>query len=229
MNYTKFYDFQIPRDIAEFVKTKEKQFIPMGINNKSDIDTLVNGQKEKINTLKLEKTQLDDQQVFDELVQEVQRRMDALNSEEIRKGASYVARAELFANPNPDYLGNGLLSVFQNTDMKTLSKIDEKYRPSLRAIEDAQSKKSLSELQLKGTKKTKMAKPKVEVIEVIEEGISDEKQATMLLIADLEEALEYMDSEEQSNTQSLIDDLLKLDDSKLNSLIISILKYLISS
>ena len=198
MSYNKFYDFQIPRDIAEFVKTKEKQFIPMGINNKSDIETLVNGQKEKINALKLEKTQLDDQQVFDELVQEVQRRMEELNSEEIRKGASYVARAELFANPNPDYLGNGLLSIFQNTDMETLSKIDERYRPSSRAIEEAQSK---------GTTKTKVAKPKVEVIEVVEEVVSDEKQATTLLIADLEEALEYMDSEEKANAQSLIDDL----------------------
>lgn len=192
MGYSKFYDFQIPRDIAEFVKTKEKQFIPMGINNKSDIETLMDAQTEKMNGLRLEKTQLDDQQVFDELVQEVERRMEELNSEEIRKGASYVARAELFANPNPDYLGNGLLSIFQNTDMETLSKIDERYRPSLRAIEEAQSK---------------VAKPKVEVIEVVEEVVSDEKKATMLLIADLEEALEYMDSEEKANAESLIDDL----------------------
>jgi hypothetical protein len=211
MNYNKFYDFQIPRDIAEFVKTKEKQFIPMGINNKSDIDTLVNGQKEKINTLKLEKTQLDDQQVFDELVQEVQRRMEALNSEEIRKGASYVARAELFGNPNPDYLGNAMLSIFQNADEEELRKIDIKFRPSERAIAYAKEQRTLEALKkgetLPKTKKPKATKTKVEVIEVIEEGVLDEKQATMLLIADLEEALEYMDSEEQTTTQGLIDDL----------------------
>ncbi len=211
MNYNKFYDFQIPRDIAEFVKTKEKQFIPMGINNKSDIDTLVNGQKEKINTLKLEKTQLDDQQVFDELVQEVVRRMDALNSEEIRKGASYVARAELFGNPNPDYLGNAMLSIFQNTDEEELRKIDIKFRPSERAIAYAKEQRILEALKkgetLPKTKKPKATKTKVEVVEVIEEGVSDEKQATILLIADLEEALEYMDSEEKANAKSLIADL----------------------
>jgi hypothetical protein len=211
MSYSKFYDFQIPRDIAEFVKTKEKQFIPMGINNKSDIDTLVNGQKEKINTLQLEKTQLDDQQVFDELVQEVTRTMDALNSEEIRKGASYVARAELFGNPNPDYLGNAMLSIFQNADEEELRKIDIKFRPSERAIAYSKEQRTLEGLKkgetLPKTKKPKATKTKVEVIEVIEEGVLDEKQATMLLIADLEEALEYMDSEEQTTTQGLIDDL----------------------
>jgi hypothetical protein len=104
-----------------------------------------------------------------------------------------------------------MLSIFQNTDEEELRKIDIKFRPSERAIAYSKEQRTLEALKkgetLPKTKKPKATKTKVEVIEVIEEGVSDEKQATMLLIADLEEALEYMDSEEQTNTQGLIDDL----------------------
>lgn len=192
MGYNQIYDFNIPKDLAEFRKTKEKQFIPMGINNKSDIDALVNGQKEKINSLKLEKTNLDDDQVFQELVQEVIRRMAELQSEEIRAGASYVTRANTFANGNSDYLGNAMLSIFQNTDQETLDKIDVRYRPSSRATEEA---------KLKGLTRAVVEQKQEEEI------VSEEKQKVMNRIADLEEAVEFLDEAEQVLVQSRIDDL----------------------
>jgi hypothetical protein len=117
----------------------------MGITKRVDLEELVNEQKTKINGFDVEKKNLDDKQVFEEIVQEVRRRQQELASEEIRAGSSYVARAVSFATPNPDYLGNELLSIFQNTDEEVLASIDVKYRPSERAIADARRKREMAE------------------------------------------------------------------------------------
>jgi hypothetical protein len=211
----KFYGFEFPRLVAEFRVTKEKQFEPNGITSRQDILNLIDEQKTKINGLHLEKNQLDDKQVFDELVQEVIRRQQELNSEEIRAGSSYMARAILFGKPNPDYIGNNMLSIFQNTDEETLKTIDVKFRPSERAIADARDRRIASSLTSKATtekttskRKSKVTAPieEVEVVEVVE---VDERLATENLINDLREAMEFEDDAEQVKTQQLIDDLVE--------------------
>jgi hypothetical protein len=213
-NGNRFYGFDIPRTIAEFRVTTEKQFVPNGINSLQDITNLIEEQKTKINGFELEKTQLDDSQVFDELVQEVVRRQAELNSEEIRAGSSYMARAELFGRANADYIGNNMLSIFQNTDEETLATIDVKYRPSERAIAEARERRIASSLTSGATtekttskRKSKVTAPieEVEVVEVVE---VDERLATENVITLLRDAMEYQDEEEQLQTQQVIDTLV---------------------
>ena len=210
----KFYGFEFPRLVAEFRVTKEKQFEPNGINSLQDVVNLIDEQKTKINGLHLEKTQLDDKQVFDELVQEVVRRQQELNSEEIRAGSSYMARAILFGKPNPDYIGNNMLSIFQNTDEETLKTIDVKFRPSERAIADARERRIASSLTSEATTEKKPSKRKakvtapIEEVEVVEVVAVDEKMATENVIEILRGAMEYQDDEEQSQTQEIIDILV---------------------
>jgi hypothetical protein len=217
-NYgVQFYDFNMPRVLAEFRVTAQKQFEPMGITSRQDIVNLIEEQKTKINGFELEKTQLDDTQVFEELVQEVIRTQQALNSEEIRAGSSYMARAELFGKENSDYIGNKMLSIFQNTDEETLKTIDSKFRPSDRAIAEARERRMATssmnkeevETKVKGKRgrkpTTKGVAPIVEVVDVA----VDEKLATENLINDLREAMEFEDDAEQVKTQQLIDDLVE--------------------
>ena len=213
-NGNRFYGFDIPRTIAEFRVTTEKQFVPNGINSLQDITNLIEEQKTKINGFELEKTQLDDSQVFDELVQEVIRRQAELNSEEIRAGSSYMARAELFGRANADYIGNDMLSIFQNTDEETLATIDFKFRPSERAIADARERRIASSLTSEATTEKKPSKRKakvtapIEEVEVVEVVAVDEKMATENVIEILRGAMEYQDDEEQSQTQEIIDILV---------------------
>jgi len=117
-NNNPFYRIEYPRKLAEFKIAEVKTLQPLGINSENDLDILMNTQKEKISSLKLEKEQLSDSQVFAELIEEVKRRQEALNTEEIRKGASFRGRAETFATPNPDYKGNDYLSLFANSNKK---------------------------------------------------------------------------------------------------------------
>ena len=110
--YRKFYSVDLPLTLAEFKTIEQKKMQPLGINTFQDVENLINAQKTKINTLSLESKNLDDEQVFEELVEEVVRRIEALNSEEIRLGSSISARVASFATPNSDYLGNEMLSLF---------------------------------------------------------------------------------------------------------------------
>jgi hypothetical protein len=116
--FTDMYSFEIPRNIADFNQMKEKKFAQLGINTRTDLNNLLTSQREVISGIDIEKNNLDDPQVIQEEIQEVQRRMDELNSEEIRAGSSFVARAKTFATCNPEYLGNELLSIYMNTPKK---------------------------------------------------------------------------------------------------------------
>jgi len=130
-----FYTTELPLIFAEFKRTEEKKIKPLGINNFQDVENLIIGQKEKINSLALEQKNLDDQQVFEELIQEVTRRQEELNSDEIRAGSSFKSRANLFANPNSDYLGNNMLSIFRNTDVQQLAEVQEKVQKQMQENE----------------------------------------------------------------------------------------------
>lgn len=221
---TRIYDFNIPRDLAEFQKTKEKQFIPLGINTNSDIQNMVDSQKEKINSIEIEKRFLDDSQVFQELVQEVERRQAELNSEEIRAGSSYLARAELFANPNPDYIGNNMLSIFQNTNEELLKQIDIKFRPSERAIENARrirEQLQLGEIEQKSKldktkKKSKIISEeplpttKVEPKEERKEEEVIVKRTSQEIIDELSALMEFESPKEKKKTKQIIAELKML-------------------
>jgi hypothetical protein len=88
----------------------------LGLNNISDIQNLISNQKNTINGISIEIQNLDSLEVIAEITQLVKKRQEELNSDEIRAGSSFKARAELFANPNPDYLGNDLLAMVEVKD-----------------------------------------------------------------------------------------------------------------
>ena len=74
-----FYSADLPLSLNEFRRAEEKKFTPMGINNYQDLENLITAQREKINSLALQQRQLDDPQVFEDLVQEVMRKINELN------------------------------------------------------------------------------------------------------------------------------------------------------
>ena len=157
----------------------------MGINSFQDIENLIEAQKTKMNTFTLMQQKLNDPQVVQERVQEVERKQQELNSEEIRKGSSFKSRAELFGKPNSDYMGNNLLSIYTNTDQEALQKVQESVEEQVKQVPTI-----------------------VEEQEVIVS--KNEKAETQALIADLEELLEFSEESEKVATQSLIDDLKEL-------------------
>ena len=176
----KFYDTEMPMTLSDFKKIEEKKLKPLGINNYQDIENLVLAQKTKINTIALEQRQLDDPQVFEELVQEVVRKQAELNSEEIRAGSSFKSRAISFATPNSDYLGNKMLSLFKNTEQEKVREIEEKeVKPVV--------KESIEEIiVIKSTQ---------ELIDELEDLLSfespSEQKKTKRIISELKEALEF--------------------------------------
>jgi hypothetical protein len=123
-----------------------------------------------------------------------------------------MARAELFGRANADYIGNDMLSIFQNTDEETLATIDVKFRPSERAIADARERRIASSLTSGATTEKKPSKRKAKVTAPIEEvevvEVVDEKTATENVIEILRGAMEYQDEEEQLQTQQVIDTLV---------------------
>jgi hypothetical protein len=190
------YSNGIVKDLAEFRVTQKQKFEPMGITSANDIQIKIDESKEKINSLKIEKQELDTQQVFDELVQETRRKQEELNAEEIRAGSSYLARVKNFAESNPDYLGNKMLDVFNNTPIEELKDIQKQYRPSDRAI-----KKALEDAG-------KFVPTEVEEVKEVEIVVDDTQSSDIeILIEDLKESLMFLDGDDLKNTESLIEDL----------------------
>lgn len=188
------YNTELPLTLADFKKVEEKKIKPLGINNYQDVENLIAEQKVKINTLSLEQRQLDDEQVFEELVQEVVRKQEELNSEEIRAGSSFKARATLFATPNSDYLGNEMLSIFVNSGDADMKKVQEQVEAQIEAkvaepiIEpQAIEAEQFEEITAKSTQELID-----ELIELLEfEESPREKKKTLKLIEDLKEALMF--------------------------------------
>jgi len=180
--YRKFYSTDMPMTLAEFKTIEEKKMKPLGINNFQDVENLINGQKTKINTLALEQRNLDDAQVFEELVQEVVRRIEALNSEEIRLGSSISARVASFANPNTDYLGNNMLSLFVAKDEEQEKEVKKKVA------------KQVEKLQAEV----------VEEVVVEETTDADLKEQTKEFIAQLKPALKFYKGAEKKEFKEYI-------------------------
>ena len=182
-NLKGMYEVDFPAKLKEFDLAVEKRLKPMGIETKNQLQELIDEKQVEINTLKLDQKNLDDGQYFDELVQEVVRRMEELNSEEVRAGSSFIARAESFAKANPDYKGNELLSIFRKdieTDKKSKTKkkevveevieIEESNETNIESInEEIQALESLLEIYEKDDKEYK------EVTELIN-GLKDLKE-----------------------------------------------------
>jgi len=182
-----FYSADLPLSLNEFRKAEEKKFIPMGINNYQDLENLITEQREKINSLALQQRQLDDPQVFEELVQEVMRKINELNSEEIRKGSSFKARSESFAKPNSDYLGNNLLSIFTNTDQARLENVQKAVEEKM---QEQETPIEIAEIQAEeiGSPTQRIID---ELLELSEFETAREKKKTMRIIEDLRELMEF--------------------------------------
>jgi hypothetical protein len=179
------YSANLPITLAEFKRAEEKKLNPMGINNYQDIQNLILGQKEKINTISLEQRELFDEQMFEEQIQEVIREQQRLNSEEIRKGTSFKARAISFATPNSDYLGNELLSIFKSNEKNQTQEVQQKVDAIIEA---------------------KLEEPIVEEPIEVEETIVQTK-STQEIIDGLEELIEFEEPEDRLITRRIIEDL----------------------
>jgi hypothetical protein len=182
-----FYSADLPLSLNEFRRAEEKKFIPMGINNYQDLENLITEQREKINSLALQQRQLDDPQVFEELVQEVMRKINELNSEEIRKGSSFKARSESFGKPNSDYLGNNLLSIFTNTDQARLENVQKAVEEKM---QEQETPIEIAEIQAEeiGSPTQRIID---ELLELSEFETPREKKKTMRIIEDLRELMEF--------------------------------------
>ena len=156
-------------------------------NNYQDLENLITEQREKINSLALQQRQLDDPQVFEELVQEVMRKINELNSEEIRSGSSFKARSESFGKPNSDYLGNNLLSIFTNTDQARLENVQK-------AVEEKMQEKE-TPIEIAEIQAEEIGSPTQriidELLELSEFETPREKKKTMRIIEDLRELMEF--------------------------------------
>jgi hypothetical protein len=119
--YSEIYDSQYAILLAEFKMAYERKMVPLGISTLTDINNLVTEQRTAINAIDVVINNLDNPQVMQEQVEEVKRRQAILNSDEIRAGSSFKARANLFANSNSDYLGNAMLGL-QNEPKKDKNK-----------------------------------------------------------------------------------------------------------
>ena len=198
--FQQFYTFDLPRSIADFEIVKEKKFKVLGIETKTDLDLLLSSQKEKINSIDIEKNNLSDPQVFKEIVEEVIRTQEALNSEEIRAGSSYLARAKTFANCNPEYLGNELLSIFMNNPNKNTAKCGDVFMDDYEIIDETMEmpittekvkEEEIVEVQLTEKEQTQILIDDLLELSEFEEN-PKEKKKTMLLIKDLKELIEFM-------------------------------------
>jgi len=132
--YHQIYDSTMPILLSEFKRLYDTRIVPMGLNNISDVKNLITTQKTTINGISIEIQNLDKDEVVAEIIEEVKRRQAELNSDEIRAGSSFKARAELFANPNPDYLGNDLLAMVevkekQDDKSKKKQKVTKVFEP----------------------------------------------------------------------------------------------------
>lgn len=189
--FTNMYSFEIPRNIADFKQMKEKKFAQLGINTRTDLNNLLTSQREVISGIDIEKNNLDDPQVIQEEIQEVQRRMDELNNEEIRAGSSFVARAKTFATCNPEYLGNEMLSIFMNTPNKETIKCGHDYSQVAELVEE-------------------IIETPIEIVETPTEEVVTTAKTTQELIDELEMLMEFESAKEKKKTQKIIDDLRML-------------------
>ena len=161
----RFYSTDLPMTLTEFKREEETKLKPMGINNYQDVENLILEQKTKLNTIALEQKQLFDDQRMEEMVQEVIRTQQELNSEEIRAGSSFKSRAKSFATPNSDYLGNEMLSIFKKSEKDQTEEVEEK----VEAIIEAQ-----------------VAEPIVEVEEVVTTKSTQELIDELLMLSEFE-------------------------------------------
>ncbi|MEN8882702.1 MAG: helicase-related protein [Flavobacteriaceae bacterium] len=180
--FVQFYEIDYPAKLKEFDLAYEKRLKPMGIEKENDLQIIIDEKQTEVNSLKLEQSQLDNEEVFEELVEEVVRRMAELNSEEVRAGSSFIKRAESFANSNPDYDGNKLLSIFRKD-------IDKKPKKSSKKEEQVIDKVEVIETEQETTIET--INEKIEALKELME-IYDEKDDKFIEIKEIIDALEEL-------------------------------------
>jgi len=200
---TQIYNSSYAQILAEFKLLYQTKMLPIGITTYTDAKIFVTKQKEVINAIAIEIMNLDDAQVMQELIQEVIRRQNELNSEEIRAGSTFKGRANMFANSNSDYLGNNMLGL--------------QYEPK-KQDEEEEEEEAL-ELSVKSrSRNKKIAQPVVAEEVIIEESESEIeefsdaeiKMQTQELISQLKPALKFYEGAERKEFQEYLKSLQSL-------------------
>jgi len=182
--YDELYSNSMPTILADFKVAFKTKLEPYGLLKLSDVEEKLNEVKTTINTLKLEQKNLYTDERFEELVQEVKRKQESLAKEEIRAGNSFRARAEAFANPNPEYLGNEYLDLFETRGDAKGQRFDE----AVVVIEEEPTEKETSNISEK-----QKAQELINKYNNLLKFLDDEKsELTKGYIAKLQMALKYM-------------------------------------
>ena len=173
------YKPEYPLALADFERVKERELVPLGLETLRQVEEEIAKVKFKISDIELQKNLLQtDEQVFQELVQEVVRKQEEMASEEERMGSSYLSRAKDFATPNPDYLGNDVLSILSSEEIERRSNVVD----SEEIIEQIEE-------------------------EVVDEDAISLREEMQNEIDGLREFIDAMNEEEKSETLELIEEL----------------------
>ena len=177
------YKPEYPLALADFERIKERELVPLGLETLNQVEDEIGKVKFKISDIELQKNLLQtDEQVFQELVQEVVRKQQEMALEEERMGSSYLSRAEDFATPNPDYLGNDVLSILSSEETERRSNVvdSEEIIEHIDESDESESLQDELQIEIDGLK---------EFLDVMDE---EDRKETQELINELEEQLEFI-------------------------------------
>ena len=159
------YNLRWSRWVKEIKDYWRKKLIPLGIANEDELTVKLKELKEKISRIETKLKEIDSSEYFEELkkeaIIEIQERAEMGD-----KPLSPIEGAKLFATPNPDYLGNGYLDIF---DPKYLKKKESK-------IEEA---KIVEEKPKEESEKAKTINAKIRIYERLKGKLKGEKLKTV--------------------------------------------------
>ena len=153
-NYLNYHNYNLEwsRWVKENNEYWKKKLIPLGIKNEDDLTYKLKEYKTKIDSLQSQIRDIDSAEYMEELIREAE--LELKEREELGdKPLTPLEGATLFAKPNPDYLGNQYLDLF-----------DKKYLAKKQAIEDA---KIVDEKPKEETEESKNYNSKIRLFEMI--------------------------------------------------------------
>ena len=197
------YEFSRARKIVDWKTAKEKKFGALGIKTRTDLELLINESKTKLNGIDLQVTQLYDDQVFQEMVQEVTRKQEEIMGDELRFGNSFVKRAEQFANCNPEYLGNEMLAIFNNNPNKDTIKCGHVFTEADMISERKIGDEREAEIVVKDKKERKKRGETITEMEVIEEPVTEmtNEDRIALISEKIDALLEVLDAFDEGSDE----------------------------
>ena len=132
-NFLRVYDYDIKwtRWIKEINDYWNKNLIPLGIKNEDELTIKLKELKTKTSLFQTKLEEIDSDEFFEGLKIEAQLEIKK-RAEDGDKPLSPIEGADLFAKPNPDYLGNGYLDIFTKKFLKK-----KEYKKQKSKIEEA--------------------------------------------------------------------------------------------